>query len=593
MSITPRGMSIQEAYRLFRDGNLLINRKYQRKLVWTEEEKVRLIDSIMESYPIPLILLAERPQLHGHGKYEILDGLQRLNAIFGFIENSYSISGKFFDVSQLARAKQLSENGMFQINTDESKKLSPKECANFLDYQLAITIYPAMDEDQIIEVFGRINSGGKQLSNQERRQAGIINNFSELVRRISADLRGDISREVLLLSEMPEISIDTSRARQNYGLRAEEIFWCKQGVLTSSQLRDSEDEEMIVDILASILLEKPLARSKEMFDELYDSNSETYRSIQESFATYPIEKSYEDVKLTFSVLREIIETYSNETNCLRNVVSPNNRNPIKNSFYTIFMSFFELLVRQGRSPENYKKIMESLIGLQTEITGSAHYSRSEDRIRNVDKTTGLIQKYFIKKEPSALRHGPGLALDFENSIRRSRIETPRYEFKQGLLRLSDNREIDNDLLERIINTICGIANLGPNESGYLYIGVVDKQKDAERIKTLDKVTPLEISERFVVGINREVKILNYTIDQYLQKIVTKIRTSGLSEPLKTQVISQIDVVDYRGLTIIRLLIPMQNDVSFVNDTAFIREGNETIKVDDQRKLISISKLFSE
>jgi len=47
MSITPRGMSIQEAYRLYRDDKLIVNRKYQRKLVWTVEEKRSLIDSIL------------------------------------------------------------------------------------------------------------------------------------------------------------------------------------------------------------------------------------------------------------------------------------------------------------------------------------------------------------------------------------------------------------------------------------------------------------------------------------------------------------------------------------------------------------------
>lgn len=127
----------------------------------------------------------------------------------------------------------------------------------------------------------------------------------------------------------------------------------------------------------------------------------------------------------------------------------------------------------------------------------------------------------------------------------------------------------------------------------MYIGVVDKQKDAERIHVLDKIQPIEIAERFVVGINREAKVLNCTIDQYLQKIIGKIRASGLSEPLKTQVMSQIDVVDFRGLTIIRLVIPMQNDVSFVNNCVYLREGNETVKIDDPKKLLSISKLFSK
>lgn len=58
MSITPRGMSIQEAYRNYAEGKFLVNRKYQRKLVWTVDEKEFLIDSILKDLPIPLILLA-------------------------------------------------------------------------------------------------------------------------------------------------------------------------------------------------------------------------------------------------------------------------------------------------------------------------------------------------------------------------------------------------------------------------------------------------------------------------------------------------------------------------------------------------------
>jgi len=38
-----------------------------------------------------------------------------------------------------------------------------------------------MDESDITEVFGRINSGGKHLSNQKRRQAGVTTSFIELV----------------------------------------------------------------------------------------------------------------------------------------------------------------------------------------------------------------------------------------------------------------------------------------------------------------------------------------------------------------------------------------------------------------------------
>ena len=85
MSIVPRGIGVSQAYRLYRSGNLLVNRKYQRKLIGSVDEKEKLIGSILNGYPIPLILLAERPQVHGSGKYEIIDGMQRLNAICGVI----------------------------------------------------------------------------------------------------------------------------------------------------------------------------------------------------------------------------------------------------------------------------------------------------------------------------------------------------------------------------------------------------------------------------------------------------------------------------------------------------------------------------
>ena len=185
LSITPRGMTVTEAYRHYRSGNLLVNRKYQRKLVWTTEEKEKLIGSILRGYPIPLFLLAERPQIHGSGKYEIIDGMQRLNSIFSFIENSFAFENKYYDINQHSYAKQLAEKNIFQpidINAlidNNALHLSPEECSRILDYQLAVTIYPAMEEEDITEVFRRFNSGGKRLSSQEKRQAGVTTPFAE------------------------------------------------------------------------------------------------------------------------------------------------------------------------------------------------------------------------------------------------------------------------------------------------------------------------------------------------------------------------------------------------------------------------------
>ncbi len=227
MAITSRGMSIQEGYRIYRDGSLIVNRQYQRKLVWSLDEKSMLVDSILKQYPIPLILLARSSE--GDHKLEIIDGMQRLNAIFGFIENEFSFEQKVFDIDQLTRAKQACEEGIFAKS--DLPKLDKKSCADFLDYQLAITQFDADNPAHVVNVFGRINSGGRQLSDQERRQAGVINPFANLVRTLSSELRGDASKETLLLSEMPTISIESQRSSQKYGLVAQDIFWCKQGII--------------------------------------------------------------------------------------------------------------------------------------------------------------------------------------------------------------------------------------------------------------------------------------------------------------------------------------------------------------------------
>ena len=76
--------------------------------------KARLIDSILRGYPIPLILFAEFVGDDGRTYYEVLDGMQRLNAIVGFIENEYPVSEKYFDITQLARAQQAEKDGFLK-----------------------------------------------------------------------------------------------------------------------------------------------------------------------------------------------------------------------------------------------------------------------------------------------------------------------------------------------------------------------------------------------------------------------------------------------------------------------------------------------
>jgi hypothetical protein len=118
--------------------------------------------------------------------------------------------------------------------------------------------------------------------------------------------------------------------------------------------------------------------------------------------------------------------------------------------------------------------------------------KTADRKENIATVNGLIRESFAKQDVSVLSHGPGLIFDFENSIRRSKTETPRYEFKQGILRLAEAREVDITLLQSRRRRVCSLA-------------IVDKPRHAARVKQLDGVDSLKFEHVEIVGI-REAKV---------------------------------------------------------------------------------------
>lgn len=591
MSITPRGLSIQEAYRLYRENSIIVNRQYQRKLVWSVDQKKKLIESIMSGYPIPLILLAEMRH-DNKDSFEIIDGIQRLNAIFSFIENNYDLSGRFFDVRESARAKLHSDEGVFEFSTEGKNFLTPTETAGILDYQLAISVYSADDEYKINDVFGRINSGGKHLSDQERRQAGIINPFANVTRELASEIRGDASRSILPLSDMPEISIESRRNTQGYSLVAEDIFWVKQGILSINNLRDGEDESMLVDLVASILLNDPVAASREFFDDLYNIDTASYKKVAQKLSLYGVEKIKSDVKTVISEIKNSIESVNNDQNYLRKNVNPKARsNPIKYPFYAIFMAFYDMIIKESRFPQQNIEIMESLKDIHKKLKNNAHYANTIDRRKNIKITKGLISEYFLRAEPTSYGAGNNLIIDFENSLRRSKIENNRYEVKQGILDLSSKGQISKNLLEKLPKIICGISNVGPDDIGVILLRVADNIEDAEKIKVIYQEDYIQFQDHYIVGVEREAHRLNMGLEDYMRKIIQSIESSILSEPLKSDVLSKIDAINYREKTIIRIVIPRQPKLSFLGDKSYIREGSDTKELTGPR-MINASDRFS-
>lgn len=157
--------SIYELHRQHRNGDLNVQPGFQRYYVWTSKQESRLVESIFLNVPIPLLYLAEEPS----GSFAVIDGQQRLTALFRFIDGKYPLSG-------LVERTDL--NG--KRFTDLSKELR----RHFENYTLSVVqIRKESDPGIRFEVFERLNTGATKLNDQEIRNCVFRGEFNDFLRQ--------------------------------------------------------------------------------------------------------------------------------------------------------------------------------------------------------------------------------------------------------------------------------------------------------------------------------------------------------------------------------------------------------------------------
>ena len=444
-----------------------------------------------------------------------------------------------------------------------------------MEYTLPVTIVERADAQSIIEIFERINSYGRRLSEQEQRQAGLTSNFAQVVRKLSCEIRGDVSEENVPLSLMPEVSVEGVKAVHGFGIKAENTFWSKQGVLHFSSLRDSLDEQVVSDIVACILNKEPVQRSKAQLDSIYNPDSRDYLKFDDLLSKYGEADLTRDFLAVFDRIQLACDCIP--AGNLQSVISKGaHHNEISTIFAAVFMAFYELMINRNMEVFNYPGLIEGLsnisLATQRKAIDPVH------RRANINNLKGSIQDYFVETDVKDIPLGKPLIYTFQNSLKRSRIELPHYEFKQGFVGLGQNRKFMPAIMEKVIQTICAMANIEPDRDSFIYIGVVDTASDAARIAALDAIQPAVYEGRHIVGIGREASLLQMTLDDYVMKIKDQIVASKITEKLKQDVARKIDCFVYEGYDVLRIVVPGQRAVSFVGNECFIRQGSSTISV---------------
>lgn len=585
--LTVRSESIQRIYSYYTNNKLLVNRRYQRKLVWSIEEKSAFIDSIIKGYPVPLFLLAEDNK-SDYSVFEIIDGMQRLDAIASFIEGQFPVEGKYFDLDAMAESKLLYDNGELKQN---EPKLERSICSvNIASYVLPLSIYKKENEEQIDEIFRRINANGKHLSKQEIRQAGSISQFAELVRVVSSQIRGDVSLENrLLLNEMKKISITNKELE--YGINVDNVFWVTNGIIRRDQVRDSKDEEIIADIFAYILLEeKPLSSSKSL-DDFYGFISENKRSkeLEEKIILRGFENIKNDFFKTFDILKSVINTSNKKLKQL--IFKDKVPDQIPRYFQIIFLSIYELSIFQNMKVRSLQKLTEALEGIGSNNInlgqGGGNWSAKE-RETNVDGIVGILTKCFTKntEDPAMLKW----STELETILQQSTTEQSSFDFKLGFCSL-ENKTFNDRAFDKAIKTLTAMVNKGKGCVGYVIVGVADKISDATEVATLTGREPITCGNFQITGVNHDIEFLALSDDRYFQLIAQKLDRQPIDQKYKSSIGNSMRYFNYGDKKVLVLKAVSLDEPAIYEDKFYERRGANLSEV-RMKDVPSLSKRFN-
>lgn len=164
-SISPKDIGLLK--QMNEDGQLLVAGEFQRNSVWPRVAKAYLIDTILTDRPIPLLFfLRSTSAQSGRATYTVIDGQQRLRAIFEYIDDEYALTKS--DRSKSYYRKKFSD--LSRANRDQ-----------ILNYDLNIEELVGYSDKDIRDMFVRMNKYVVKLSPQELRHAKEEGAFATFV----------------------------------------------------------------------------------------------------------------------------------------------------------------------------------------------------------------------------------------------------------------------------------------------------------------------------------------------------------------------------------------------------------------------------
>ena len=171
-SFHTRNYSIRDFEQWHSNDELVLQPKFQRRDVWSDKARSYLMDTIVRGKPIPKIYMRQDVDPHTRRvRREIVDGQQRLHTVLIFIKDAFPIS----------KAHHEDFGGrVFSALDEETQR-------DILKYEFVVDLLEDMPDNQVYDLFARINTYSEKLKPQELRHAKWFGEFRSAVYTLATE----------------------------------------------------------------------------------------------------------------------------------------------------------------------------------------------------------------------------------------------------------------------------------------------------------------------------------------------------------------------------------------------------------------------
>ncbi len=203
---TAMKMSISEIISMYREKEIVIQPEFQKLFRWEKEQKSSFIESILIGIPIPSIFVQQMED----GRWEIIDGLQRIFTILEFVGILLDEHKNSYPRLELVGTKFLPSLKNITYESFEDNQ-NQKNSKKFFDFETKLifkrtplyiqVIKRDSDKSTKYELFDRLNSSGSPLANQEIRNAIFLIEKPEAIKFIKRLAKNENFMNIIQLSE--------------------------------------------------------------------------------------------------------------------------------------------------------------------------------------------------------------------------------------------------------------------------------------------------------------------------------------------------------------------------------------------------------